>query len=239
MKRFLLLLGIFLMIISIITACGEKTGTEPDTQSEAVPSANENAPAPTSPSLPAQGDEDSIAELFAKARGLEMQYDYTIVSPEGEISGKQWIKGKNLRMEMKAEGMEGITIINYDEGVVYNIDPVEKMAVKMVLDEEMAALFTNPTDYYEDEDVEDSGTLEIIETTTYEGLKCKVIFSKDADGSESKIWVSEKYGMPLRIEEIDAYGNKTVTEFKNLKVGSVPDDIFNLPQGIEVMDISN
>jgi outer membrane lipoprotein-sorting protein len=61
-----------------------------------------------------------------------------------------------------------------------------------------------------------------------------------ADGKEqSKMWVRTDYGIPIRIESVDPSEEKTIMEFKNLKIGKQPADTFQLPAGVEIIDASD
>ena len=50
------------------------------------------------------------------------------------------------------------------------------------------------------------------------------------------MWISEEHGLPLRVEANEG-GVKTVLEYKNIKVGPIPDDTFKMPAGVEIMDM--
>lgn len=65
-----------------------------------------------------------------------------------------------------------------------------------------------------------------------------MIIVTGADGKEqSRMWVREGYGVPVRVEYTDAGGNKTVMEYKNLKVGPQPPETFKLPEGVQVHNL--
>jgi outer membrane lipoprotein-sorting protein len=59
-----------------------------------------------------------------------------------------------------------------------------------------------------------------------------------ADKPQTKMWVREDYGLPVRVEVTALDGQKTVIEYKNLKVGAVPAENFQLPAGVPVTDMS-
>ncbi len=50
------------------------------------------------------------------------------------------------------------------------------------------------------------------------------------------MWVSEEHGIPLRIETNEQEG-QSVIEYKNLKVGSIPDVQLELPPDVEIADM--
>jgi outer membrane lipoprotein-sorting protein len=75
----------------------------------------------------------------------------------------------------------------------------------------------------------------VLETVTYDGVSCKVLMIQKSDGKgETKMWIREDYGIPVRIENNDA-GISTIIEYKNLKVGSVPAEMFQLPAEVQVL----
>ncbi len=51
-----------------------------------------------------------------------------------------------------------------------------------------------------------------------------------------KMWVSEEYGIPLRVETPEE-GSQTIIEYKNLKVGPIAEDVFEIPQGVQIIDM--
>lgn len=236
MKKFVLLLCIFLTVSCGAAACGGESGPEPDAPpaeapaetpaAEETPSADENAST-------VSGQEDSLAALFSKAKDIEMEYDFTAATPVATIEGKQWIKGKKTRSEMTVEGQSLIVISDLEKREAYNYIPEENMAMKMDITAEGDS-YLDPEEYLNNSGFSNA---EIIETTTYEGIPCKVVRYKDADGTETKLWVAEEYGIPLRHEETGPQGEKTLIEYKNIKFGSLPDDLFQLPAGVEIMNL--
>lgn len=230
MKKKIILILACLLTLSLFTACGgkqtETSGAAPGQTSTAAPG-NNTSQAQDSAS------EESIARLFSKGKNLEIQYDFTAISPDGKVEGKQYIKGKQIRHEMSLEGQKYIWLVNFEKGEAYNYIPAEKIAMKMNFDE-MRDMLQDPTDYLEDVDFQNAS---IIESATYEGIECKVVLNKDADGTETKLWIAEQYGIPLRVEETDSDGDKVIVEYKNIKAGSISDDLFVIPAGTEILSM--
>ncbi|MFZ7102915.1 MAG: LolA family protein [Peptococcaceae bacterium] len=235
MKRVVLWLGMFLLVICLVTSCGgKKTSEQASSPGETISQDNEDSTPDTSaPGDSSPRQEDSLARLFSKAKSAELAFDFTAVTPDATVEGKQWIKGKKFRNEITIEGETLIMIVDFDKEESYQYIPAENMAIKMDISE-AADLYQDPEEYLENEDFQNA---QIIETTTYEGLKCQVVFHEDPDGTATKLWVSEEYGIPLRIEEVDHEGGQTQVEYKNIKTGPLSDNLFQLPAGVEVTDM--
>lgn len=180
--------------------------------------------------------DDSIASLFAKGKQIEgMSYDYIVTSKDTTLNGKVWWEGSKVKTDSVMEGQHIITIV--DGNTLYSYFPEENRAMKMTYDQQSQQKTKTPVDYTKDELSPDK--YKIVETTVYEGVECKVIEATGADGKEqSKMWVRRDYGIPIKIESTDSSGEKSVLEYKNLKVGKQPADTFQLPAGVEVTDAS-
>ncbi|MGI6697171.1 MAG: hypothetical protein ACOX3Y_00855 [Clostridia bacterium] len=49
------------------------------------------------------------------------------------------------------------------------------------------------------------------------------------------MWISEQYGIPVRVEGTTEEGF-LVLEYKNLKADPISDDVFQVPEDIEIFD---
>ncbi|MDF9407879.1 hypothetical protein L7E55_05815 [Pelotomaculum isophthalicicum JI] len=110
--------------------------------------------------------------------------------------------------------------------------------MKMVFEKQDNKQSENPFDYGKDIDTSPD-KYKVLETTVYDGIKCKVIAATGADGKDNlKMWVREDYGIPIRLETTGADGSKTVIEYKNMTVEKQPANTFRLPAGVTVTDMS-
>lgn len=180
--------------------------------------------------------QESVADLFAKSKGLQgMSYDYVMTGKELQMSGKMWIQGKSMRTETTIQDKKMISIVDGEAKVIYNYMPDQNRAMKISLDNNNNKTADAPDKYTKESD---AGKYKIVETTTYDGVKCKVLLFQDADGKAStKMWVREDYGLPMRVEVTSANADKMVMEYKNLKVGPIPAENFKLPAGVQVVDL--
>ena len=223
MKRALsaLVMACLILISLGIIGCG---GGKQDSVSSAQPT-----PAPTA-------KEETISDLFGKAKNLPgMSYDFSMTAEDIKMTGTMWLAGKKMRSEIVMDNNKMISISDGEAGVVYIYDPAQGTAIKMAYD---ANAQTAPTPERFTEKI-DFAITKVIENTTYDGVKCKVLLVKDnTSKAETKLWIREDYGIPLRVEAIDSDGGKTVMEYKNLKVGAQPANTFQLPAGVKVTDMA-
>lgn len=122
---------------------------------------------------------------------------------------------------------------------ITTINPLKKTAIKFNLTDtqgDSQGDVESPIDYLDETDTE---IITELGTEYYDGAKCKVLLVKDKESTyESKMWVRLDYGIPVRIEATDSEGTKSLIEYQNIKVGSLPADTFKVPSGVEVQDMS-
>jgi len=224
MKRFMLLTLVLVLICFSFTGCG---GSKKETQNKST----------ESPAINQSTEKESDANLLGKGKKVKgMSYDYSLTIPEGKMmTGKVWMQDKKMKTESTIEGKIIITIFDGDTNTLYTYYPDQNIAMKLSAPESDEKVST-PTDYTRDADPNEIKTLE---TTIYDGVKCRVMLIKSGEGKEQiKMWVREDYGIPVRVEATAPNGNKTVMEYKNLKVGPQPHDTFKLPPGVKITDMN-
>ncbi|MGE5544767.1 MAG: hypothetical protein ACM3UW_07330 [Bacillota bacterium] len=216
-KKIVLCLLVFILsAVLLLAGCGGGTKTE---QASSDPASSD------------KGGE--LSELFAKAATVdELYYEFVITEGEREEArGKAWVKEPRMKQEMTVNDETIISI--FDNAKAENLVYIEgtDMATLTTFDPQGLGAYDSPTNYSDDLDL---SSMKIVGAETYDGHKCKVIAITDEQGQETaKMWVSEQYGIPLRIE--DGIAGVTI-EYKNLKVGSIPDDVFELPPGVKIME---
>jgi outer membrane lipoprotein-sorting protein len=218
MKKYSILAWILMVfLVSIIlTGCGaNKTSTE---------TTNDTA-------------QETLGDLFTKGQNVEgISYDYVLsVNGTQTFNGKISIQGNKMRMESTVEGQNMIMIADGQSYISYN--PDQKTAFKITADQ------TNQTktpDEYLKEASTETDKFKTLETTDYEGVKCRVISLEGANGQEQmKMWIREDYGIPVRVETVAVDGSKSVIEYKNLKIGTLPEDTFQLPADVQATDMND
>ena len=181
---------------------------------------------------------ETLDELFARGKKVDgLSYDYSMSTAEMTMDGKVWLQGKKMKTESTVAGQNTITFFDGDTNTVILYNPTENSAMKISADmEEQGTVSDTPLDYTED--IEDTSTVKELETVVYDGVKCRVVEVADGDKTVSKMWIREDYGIPMRIESTGSDGEKLVMEYKNMKIGTIGADVFQIPAGIEITDMS-
>lgn len=223
-KKFVLcFLVVVLSAALLLTGCGGGTTTEQPGESSGKTTSDKGG---------------ELAKLFAKAETVdELYYELIIIEDDKEeVRTKSWIKGTRMKHEMTMNDETAISIFDTAKGEYITYSEGMDMATRTTYDPQDESRLGpyGPPSSYSDTFEDALSSMKIVGTETYDGHKCKVIALFEEDGQEAgKMWVSEKYGIPLRI--VDETNGITI-EYKNLKVGSISDDVFELPPGIEIMD---
>lgn len=229
----LLLLAAFAISLA---GCGGDKKASPAAPQATAPSAAPATPAAT-PSKPAASQEDTLAAIMLKARSAPgFSYDLVMTAPGFTATSKVWGVKDKMRMENSFEGKKMITLI--DGETSYMLDPATNTAMKFSSrddSEEMLGKADNPTQY---EDSIAKGSLKFIENVVYDGVRCRIVtYSTKEDGMSVKMWLREDYGMPMKQEMVSKKGEKMSIEYKNMKIGAQPPDLFKLPAGVKVQDV--
>ncbi|HJH27695.1 MAG TPA: hypothetical protein C5S37_13250 [Methanophagales archaeon] len=220
--------GLLLIAVIVSAGCiGDKTTEE----GEEAPTGEGTTPTAETPTA-APGDEGtSLSDLLGKAKGISVKYDTVITSPGNpSVTSKQWVKGNNMRTEITAEGQKMITIMNGDKQEIYMYFPEQNMAMKMdfseapesAVEEAVSIEQYNPT---------------VIGTETVDGMLCTVVEYVVPEG-KSKMWLWQKHGFPIRMEMTTSDGTSRI-DWKNIEFGDISDDKFELPAGVEIMDLAD
>lgn len=227
MKRLLLFCVIMAFLVAGPTGCGGKKKAE-ERPADRQDLRSEETQA---------GREESNAAILAKSKNIKgMSYEYILTGlPTGRQTGKVWMYGKKMKTEGTQGGQKIITIIDGDTNTVYTYYPGQNKAVKLTTGE-LGPDAQAPTDYTRDANPDE---LKVIsKKATYDGAVCRVWQLKRQDGSETKMWVREDCGIPVRVEITAPDGMNMVMEYKNIKIGPVPAETFKLPGGVQVTDLT-
>ncbi len=176
------------------------------------------------------------SSIQAEEKLTTMSYDQTITSSRGEVmTSKVWIKGNNMRTEQIAEGEKMITLMK--EGVMYLYYPAQKMAMKMDISAGAGqGAQENPKDMME---YLKSVKAKRLGQERIEGKLCDVYrITYPQTGTRSKIWVWREKKFPLK--SVMTVGSEIMTtRYRNVQMGiNIPDSLFELPPGTQIMDMS-
>lgn len=161
----------------------------------------------------------------------ELSADTIQTMPHGKFQGKFYIKGDKMRSETSVQGQTQVMIIRQDLGLSWMMMP-NNMVMEIPLPED-------PRSFAQNQDqLEEMAQKESLGQETVEGYECEVSLYKFHDAAYGTMtqWFSKKLNWPVKIESKSEYGT-VLSEYKNIKVGSVPDDLFEIPAGYQKMSM--
>lgn len=223
MKKSVLISILILSLATCLLVTGCSQEGSPDTQG---PSTEKQSGANT----PTGSNE--LDDLFKAASAVqdlsfEMVTTSTNAGQTVNAQGKYWMSGKKIRMEMEAEGMKAISIIN-DKGELWMYNPADKTAMQLPqtdIDEDLPNQWTEA----------ERSNMKIVGHENIDGYDCTVVTLTD-DGEVSKMWLRKDIGMPVKMETKSPEGDLLI-EYKNIQTGKQPADLFELPADAQVLEI--
>lgn len=202
---------------------------------ESAPADSEEPPATQETTSEPDDKAPSASELMARSSAISgLSYEYDVSLGDGTTATqKVWLKGQKMRTEMSTSlGNDNmVVIIDLDDRAAYAYQESQPVILKMPIDE-LEFDTATPQDYAGHYD---AGDMLFLDRESLQGKECLVYEIATGD-AHAKLWIWEEYGLPLRIESETA-GQKTIVEFKNTSVGNVDDSLFDLPTGMEIMEI--
>lgn len=222
MTKKIALFMICLLGLMVFAGCGQKEEATPAPETVV----EEEATAPE------EAADISLADLLAKGKSIEgLSYDLTMSSNGATtMTGHFWVQGKNMKMDVEVGGQRAVNIINVDEGKAFVYMPDQKLAMKMPMESMDANGSQTPLEMM---DQVDPAEYMMGEAVDLNGMPCRIVTNSQA-GVENKMWISEEYGIPMKVE-ITADGQTTTMEYSNLQVGPIPAETFQLPEGTEMI----
>lgn len=241
-------LAVCLMVVALAAGC---SGTQPAAQSAsptstasvaktvgavATPAAAatagpaSSAPTPVPTTKPSSGDTSSVPVL-----GKEYSFEQVVtVSGQQAQTMRIATKGNKIRLEIAGGGNQLVMIGNPDQKAAYMMVPGEKQALKIPYDQMEAQM----------NQVKDPGVLskdalsgQLVGSESVDGKACDV-YSYSSPFGTSKVWIWKEKGFPLKAE-VSGSGQTISIQYRNVQVGGVADSLFELPAGMEVVDLGS
>ena len=248
-KNTWIVIGILLLMGSFLFwGCGgsgdveEPQGEQPSQGEEGSPEAGEETPVEEpeeaeEPEAENEISEEELSDLFTGGREMDEFYYEMKVTGMGEedYTTKMYMKSGLMRMESEIMGQSAMMI--YTEDAFYTLDPQSKTAIKMPMEMNEEEERDVPTleDFTDDVD---EGSMNYLGKETINGITCHVVESRELDsGYQVKMWLHEEYGFPMRVETRMENEEMHVSEVTDFKVGGLSDDLFEIPEGYQIMDL--
>lgn len=179
-------------------------------------------------------EELSLTEILGKVTGITaLKYDMVATAPgQAAETVKMWREGKKMRMEATMEGQDMVYLVDAGKQLAYMYFPAENTAMKIGLGKAQETAGESPTEQSE-------SVMEYNPTTVgsevLDGKSCLVI-EYTTETEKVKMWIWKKHGLPIRTESTTSKGT-SIVELKNIEIGDIPDSMFELPAGVQIMEI--
>ena len=162
-----------------------------------------------------------------RAYALEFSADQ-ITKHNGEvITSKIHMKDKKFRIELKEQ--PGYTIMRQDKNVVWIVMPEEKSYMEMSFD---------PTQKPRvDEKFTGEISRKLIGSENINGHtsnKYEVTYKEKNKVVKVYQWIAKDINFPIKTAAVDGSWS---SEFKNIKIGKQPDNLFEVPSGYQKMSM--
>jgi len=176
---------------------------------------------------------DDLASVLARVQDISsVKYDIKIISPEAETEMSFALKGNKIRGEMTQEGQESVMLINTNTQTFYSYMPAENMAFS--LDRSLAQEIINNSLKEQAHELLAFNPV-IVGRETIDNKNCLVV-EFFIDEYKNTMWIWEQYGLPIKVESESEQGVVKVSAY-NIEFTDLPDNMFELPPGVQVMDV--
>ena len=170
-----------------------------------------------------------------EAQAFSATYDQTVTQGSLVMKGKVAVKDEMFRMEATVEGQTMVSLRNASG--TYTYLPNEHMAMKapkLNLSQQPIQHADRYQDYLKERHARKIGS------ETIDGHPCDVYqFTDPSAPGMTTAWVWMEKSFPVKVE-VDGPEGKAVVEMSNIQLGAaIPDDVFQVPPGVPVMDVGS
>ena len=173
-----------------------------------------------------------IGFVTGEAAAFSASYDQKTTQGRNVTNAKMAFKDELFRMETTAQGQTAV-IIHNREGT-FMVMPSEGMAMKTTLHPGQGPIrgASNYAQYLQQHHAERIGS------ETIAGRACEIYrFSDPEAGGTVTAWVWKEKMFPIQLE-IEGTDGKMLIELSDIQLGAkIPDAAFQLPDGVQVMDM--
>ncbi|MBW1730484.1 MAG: DUF4412 domain-containing protein [Deltaproteobacteria bacterium] len=169
-----------------------------------------------------------VAAFATITLAAEFTADIVQKGTMGTMTGKIYVKGKNVRREMTIMGQKQITITRADKRVTWILMPQQMTYMEMKWNTKQAQASENL------DELEKRGKKKYLGKEKISGYSCSKYVYTPNDPSQPPVtvWVSKKLNYPLKMKVAGPQGHMTIL-YKNIKQKKLSDSLFRVPKNYE------
>ncbi len=183
-------------------------------------------------SKPAIAGMIGLVFMVANALAADFQADMIQRTQGMELKGKIYVKGKKSRVDMNMMGQPTRTISRLDKQTVWVVQPNQGFYMEMPVNPGSPELIGD------DKELQKYASKKKVGSETVNGHKCDKyeITYHDPGLGKMTTWISKKLNFPIKVIQKGPQGQSTV-EYRNIQTGNVKDSLFELPPGLQKMQM--
>ncbi len=165
---------------------------------------------------------DLIDQLVAKSQAISCvsyQVEVSIVGAPFGANTSIWVKDNVVRAESAVQGNNSTILMDMENALKYTL-----------IDGEFEADALSPKAGSALNKVNEMSlsSPEIVDTETVDGKQCIVVAYITSSGADTKMWLWEEHGFPVKMETTEPKGT-TLSEYSSIDFVCADDDLFDLP----------
>ncbi|MBR5430012.1 MAG: hypothetical protein IK116_05740 [Firmicutes bacterium] len=174
--------------------------------------------------FPDKGEAATPADLDDALSRIDSYYfEQSVPYPSGQVFMQVWYKDGRMKLVTSVDGYcLSESYYDYDKRTVVEVYPGSDQAVTRDFDPDADNAPKNPK-------MEDYTAAVLTGSEVVGRQLCQVLETAAGD----KLWVSTKYGFPLRVEYTDSLGERYQVDYRNLSVNTLTDADLALPDGVQ------
>ena len=174
-----------------------------------------------------------LVEVLAKAEKIDsLKYNIEITDNYQTSVIRFWQNKEKIRMEMSTQGQEVVFLT--DQETSYMFFPIQNRATKIdlgqsqevidgsIIEQSLAILEYNPV---------------VLGSEKVNNKDCLIV-QYSINDYQTKMWIWKEYGLPIKTEILTGQG-LIKHQVKDIEFVDIPDNVFQLPPGVEVMEMSS
>jgi hypothetical protein len=221
------------LLIPLVGCGGGGTSATPTGTTTGAATTPTKTPTATKTPASTSTSGNTLADIYGVGKSIgDVKYDQVMTvsgQPQSTTSKvyikDAWLSNKmKFRYEMTAEGTTTIMLMDLATQIAYSYFPDQNMAYRIDMSQ---AEQSDPTQN------SDQIIPVKVGTETVDGKLCDV-YQWTYQGISTKEWIWKDKSFPIKMESTSSSGTTTI-EYKNIVFGTLSNDLFQLPAGVEIV----